>query len=93
MKKIRSNAAGIDIGAKKLFVSIEGQPVRTFDTFTQDLESLGSYLVAHGIETVAMEATGVYWVILYDILVSHHLDVWFGRWQEHQTGARQENRC
>lgn len=76
MKKIRDNAAGIDIGAKKLFVSVEGQPVKSFDTFTEDLESLGAYLVAHGTETVAMEATGVYWVILYDILVTRHLDVW-----------------
>lgn len=76
MKKIRTHAAGIDIGAKKVYVSIEDLPVKSFDTFTQDLEALGVYLVAHGIETVAMEATGVYWVILYDILVSQGLDVW-----------------
>ena len=76
MKKIRKQAAGIDIGAKKLFVSIDGQPVRSFDSFTEDLEALGDYLLSHNIKTVAMEATGVYWVILYDILVSHNLDVW-----------------
>lgn len=76
MKKIRQFAAGIDIGAKKLFVSIENEPVKIFDTFTEDLELLGAYLVRHNIETVAMEATGVYWVILYDILASHGLDVW-----------------
>ncbi|MCF6167130.1 transposase [Lutibacter sp.] len=76
MKKTRKHVAGIDIGAKKLFVSIENQPVKTFDTFTEDLELLSSYLVRHKIATVAMEATGVYWVILYDILVSYGLDVW-----------------
>ncbi len=76
MRKIRTNAAGIDIGAKKVFVSIDGQPVKSFDTFTEDLELLGAYLVSHHIKTVAMEATGVYWVILYDILASHQLDVW-----------------
>lgn len=76
MKKIRKHVAGIDIGAKKLFVSIENAPVKIFDTFTEDLELLGSYLVAHKIETVAMEATGVYWVILYDILLAQGLDVW-----------------
>lgn len=76
MKKIRQHVAGIDIGAKKLFVSIEDQDVKVFDTFTEDLELLGTYLVNHKIATVAMEATGVYWVILYDILVSHGLDVW-----------------
>ena len=76
MKKIRLKSAGIDIGAKKLFVSIENQPVKSFDTFTEDLEMLANYLISHGIKTVAMEATGVYWVILYDILMSHSLDVW-----------------
>ena len=76
MKKIRQHAAGIDIGAKKIFVSIENQPVKTFDCFTEDLEQLALYLVGHNIETVAMEATGVYWVILYDILMLHGLDVW-----------------
>ena len=76
MKKIRKHVAGIDIGAKKLFVSIESQPVKVFNTFTEDLELLATYLVGHEIKTVAMEATGVYWVILYDILVSHKLDVW-----------------
>lgn len=76
MKKIRKHVAGIDIGAKKLFVSIERQPVKIFDTFTEDLELLATYLKSHNIATVAMEATGVYWVILYDILVSHRLDVW-----------------
>ncbi|WP_103867094.1 IS110 family transposase [Aquimarina sp. I32.4] len=76
MKKIRKHVAGIDIGAKKLFVSIENTSVKIFDTFTEDLELLGAYLVSHKIVTVAMEATGVYWVILYDILVAHGLDVW-----------------
>lgn len=45
MKKIRTHAAGIDIGAKKVYVSIEDLPVKSFDTFTQDLEALGVYLV------------------------------------------------
>lgn len=76
MKKIRKHVAGIDIGAKKLFVSVENEPVKNFDTFTEDLELLGDYLLNHNIETVAMEATGVYWVILYDILLGKGLDVW-----------------
>lgn len=76
MKKIRKFVAGIDIGAKKLFVSINDLPVKIFGTFTEDLELLAIYLKSHNIETVAMEATGVYWVILYDILVAQGLDVW-----------------
>lgn len=76
MKKIRRNAAGIDIGAKKVFVGLQSKQVKSFDTFTQDLVSLGNYLKSHKITSVAMEATGVYWVILYDILVEKGLDVW-----------------
>lgn len=76
MKKIREHAAGIDIGAKKVFVSVEGQEVRCFLTFTEDLEKSRDYLLEHGIETVAMEATGVYWNILYDMLEEAGIDVW-----------------
>jgi len=76
MEKIRTNAAGIDIGAKKVFVAIEGQEVRYFFTFTEDFEKLRDYLFEHKIETVAMEATGVYWNILYEILEESGIDVW-----------------
>ncbi len=76
MKKIRLHAAGIDIGSRKIFVGIQNKEVRSFDTFTTDIELAATYLLEHKIDTVAMEATGVYWVILYDILVAKGLDVW-----------------
>ena len=76
MEKIRENAAGIDIGAKKVFVAIEGQEVRYFFTFTEDFEKLRDYLLGYKIKTVAMEATGVYWNILYEILEEAGIDVW-----------------
>lgn len=76
MEKIREKAAGIDIGAKKVFVSVEGQEVKCFLTFTEDLEKSRDYLLEHNIETVAMEATGVYWNILYDMLEEAGIDVW-----------------
>ncbi|MBZ9629904.1 IS110 family transposase, partial [Salegentibacter sp. LM13S] len=68
MKKIRTHAAGIDIGARKIFVGLEGKEVKSFDTFTEDLEAAASYLLENNVDTVAMETTGVYWIILYDIL-------------------------
>jgi len=76
MLKTRENAAGIDIGAKKVFVFVEGQQVKTFYTFTEDFEILAQYLLTHKIQTVAMEATGVYWTILYDVLEESGIDVW-----------------
>lgn len=76
MKKIRTNAGGIDIGAKKVFTSVENHPVVSHFTFTEDFYKLRDYLLGHKVETVAMEATGVYWVILYEILEEAGIDVW-----------------
>lgn len=76
MRKIRKNSAGIDIGAKQIFVSIEGQPVKSFFTFTEDFEAACGYLKSFNVETVAMEATGVYWIILYDMLEEAGIDAW-----------------
>jgi hypothetical protein len=76
MERIKEKVAGIDIGARKVFVSIEGQEVRSFFTFTEDFEKLRDYLLENNIETVAMEATGVYWSILYDMLEEAGIDVW-----------------
>jgi len=76
MERIRKNAAGIDIGARQIFVSVESEPVKSFETFTESFHETRDYLLSNGIETVAMEATGVYWVILYEILEQAGLDVW-----------------
>lgn len=76
MEKIHPHAAGIDIGSRKVFVAVEGEAVCSFDTFTADFEALSAYLLEHHVTTVAMEATGVYWVVLYDILTAAGLDVW-----------------
>jgi transposase len=76
MEKIHPHAAGIDIGSKAVFVGLENGPVRSFGTFTSEFKALASYLTAQGVTTVAMEATGVYWVVLYDILKQAGLDTW-----------------
>lgn len=76
MEKIRSNVAGIDIGAKKVFTAVEGQPVVSHFTFTVDFLALRDYLLKLKVKSVAMEATGVYWVILYEILEEAGIDVW-----------------
>lgn len=76
MRKIRKNCAGIDIGAKQIYVSVEGQQVEVFDTFTEDLVSCGVYLQNQGVKSIAMEATGSYWVILYMVLEDMGFEVW-----------------
>src|SRR6516164_9719602 len=69
------NAAGIDIGAREIYVAVppdrDEQPVRVFDTFTADLNELANWLMACGITTVAMESTGVYWIPVYEVLEAH----------------------
>src|ERR1022692_3935425 len=43
--------------------------------FTWDLIALANWLKSRGIETVAMQSTGVYWIPLYDILEEHGIRV------------------
>jgi transposase len=75
LEQINPNAAGIDIGAEEVWVAVppdrDEESVRVFPTFTVDLNSLAEWLAACGIETVAMEATGVYWIPLFEILEVH----------------------
>jgi transposase len=68
VEKLHQNAAGIDIGSEQFFVSTDGESVKVFETFTSSIEALISYLGEQGTETIAMEATGVLWVPLYDML-------------------------
>jgi transposase len=53
----------------------DDEPVREFKSFTADLMALGDWLTACGIETVAMESTGVYWIPLYELLESRGFTV------------------
>ena len=76
MEKIRFNSAGIDIGSQKIFIGLESKEVASFGTFTSDFRLASDYLKENGITTVAMESTGTYWVILYDILQADGFDVW-----------------
>jgi len=76
---LKPNAAGADIGATEIFVAVphdrEARPVRAFATFTQDLYALADWLTQCGIETIAMESTGVYWIPLFQILEARGIEV------------------
>ncbi len=64
---LEANAAGIDIGAREIFVAVppdrDQTPVRIFKTHTEDLELMAQWLVLCKITTVAMESTGVYFAL------------------------------
>ena len=69
----------MDIGANEIYVAVpadrDRQPVRCFGTFTVELGLLSEWLQQCRIETVAMEATGVYWIPPYQILEAAGLEV------------------
>lgn len=66
------NAAGIDIGCASHYVAVpperDDEPVREFRSFTADLERLADWLNACGVDIVAMESTGVYWIPVFELL-------------------------
>ena len=72
INRIQPQAAGMDIGAHEIWVCIPGendtQIVRLFGTYTADLHAIGDWLSEHGVRTVAMESTGVYWIPIFEYL-------------------------
>ena len=72
LSHLNPNAAGIDVGAGSHFVAVPAdrsqQPVREFEAFTADLYRLADWLAECGVEAVAMESTGVYWIPLFGVL-------------------------
>ena len=79
LKIIHPHCAGVDVGSREHWVAVDPdcceQPVRCFTTFTDDLRALAEWLKSLGVEIVAMEATGVYWIALYEMLDAEGLEV------------------
>src|SRR5215467_10524381 len=78
LPQIRANAAGMDIGASEIWVDVgskDREPVRKFETFTSDLKRMAEWMKACGIETVAMESTGVFWIPACQILEARGIEV------------------
>ncbi len=77
---LHPHAAGIDIDVEHAWVSVRAdrdpEPLRQFGMNTPDLQAIAAWLKACGVETVAMESTGVYWIPLYEILEADHFDVY-----------------
>jgi len=68
LKKINYKVAGIDLGSEELFIAVIDKTVQKFPTFTRGLESASEYLKSESIEKVVMEATGVYWIPVFEYL-------------------------
>jgi len=74
------HAAGIDIGSSSHYVAVPvdsgEESVREFGSCTSALEALAAWLSECGVDTVAMESTGVYWIALYELLESRGFRVY-----------------
>jgi transposase len=74
------NAAGIDVGSASHYVAVPPdcceQPVREFQSFTEDLAALADWLLECAVDTVVMESTGVYWIPLYELLEARGFKVY-----------------
>lgn len=80
LKIMHPHAAGLDIGAREIWACVPSastaENVRAFGTFTIDLQALADWLVACGVDTVALESTGVYWIPVFDLLEARGLKVY-----------------
>ena len=76
---IRPDCAGIDLGSEVHYVGVPGDrcetEVASFGCFTSDLRAMGDWLLELRIGDVVMEATGVYWIPVYEALASRGLRV------------------
>ena len=79
MRVVHPNCAGIDVGKSSHYVAVDEaaaeRPVRTFGSFTEDLEEMAAWLLSCGVDIVALEATGVYWIPLFEVLDRAGLEV------------------
>ena len=79
-EEVFPNAAAVDVGASSHWVAVPpqstGAAVREFGWMTDDLNGLGDWLLACGVDVVVLESTGVYWIPVYEVLEQRGLRVW-----------------
>jgi len=72
---LNPKAGAVDVGSEQMHVSIAGDAPKVFGSTTAQLQALRDYLLEQGVSSVAMEATGVYWLCLYAVLEQAGLEV------------------
>jgi len=76
------HAAGIDIGSKTHWVCVgytanaeDNTAIREFSAYTDGLRAIVAFLLEHGVTSVAMESTGIYWIPLFELLEDEGFEV------------------
>lgn len=76
---IYPHSAGIDVGSMNMMISYQNlqgdSMVKEYGSYTAELHEMGKDLRQAGVTHVAMEATGVYWMAVYEILEAYDIEV------------------
>ena len=84
MDVIVDRCAGLDVHKRTVVACVRtpgtgrrkrDREVRTFETFTDDLIKMRDWLIEVGVTSVAMEATGVFWKPVWDVLEDNGFEV------------------
>lgn len=78
-EEVFPNAAAVDVGGSSHWVAVPpgraSEAVREFGVMTGNLHALADWFVECGVDTVALESTGVYWIPVYEVLEQRGLKV------------------
>jgi transposase len=66
LKKINYDVSGIDLSSQDMYIAVIDKDVQVFSTFTSGLHSASLYLKSEKIRKIVMEATGVYWIPVFE---------------------------
>src|SRR5437870_3910358 len=76
---MRPNAGGIDMGSMEIFVAVpadrDPESVRSFPTFTQDLNALADWREQGRFDSMGMDTTVGCWIPLFQILEARGIEV------------------
>src|SRR5665213_801861 len=70
-----AKATFVDVGSERMHFSVGVDVPVVFGTVSSQLHALRDWLLAEAVSSVAMEATGVYWLALYGVLEAAGLQV------------------
>src|ERR1700747_506850 len=95
LEVVHPDAAGIDIGNESHYVAVplrrDSQPVRRFGCTTSELKGMAVWLKQCGIQTIALQSTGVYWIAVYDILEEAGFEVYLVNGMETKNLPRRKS--
>ena len=101
MEVVYEHCAGLDIGKDEVVACVRvpdgaggrRQEVRTFKTFSAELEALADWLTEQGVAQVVMEATGQYWKPCWYVLEDRGFELLLVNARHDQDPARPQDRC